>query len=44
MEMVAFGLIGFFCFWFGFLEYKYPALCPGEFPLPQGIMEEEVYR
>lgn len=40
--MVAFGLfVCLFVSGFGFLKYKHPDLCPGEFPLQQGIMEEE---
>lgn len=45
--MVAFGLLGCLgCFvsGFGFLKYKHTDLCPGEFPLQQGIVQEEVFR
>lgn len=47
MGMVAFGVLGgleFFVSGFGLLKYKHPNLCPGEFPLQQGIVKEEGFR
>lgn len=44
MKKVAFGLFGIFVSGFGFLKYNHPDLCPDEFPLQQGIVEEGVFR